>query len=100
MVAAFGCPEHFVALKGAVAQYRVLGPEGALKDPLDLPSQVYRVGLWTERLGLVNIVLQRLARAHFTLFIDDGKDFFLNRFLRTNLRSDCAINKATKAVVV
>ena len=100
MVAAFGCPEHFVALKGAVAQYRVLGPESALKDPLDLPSQFYKVGLWTERLGLINVVLQRLARAHFTSLIDDGKDLFLNRSLQTNLRSDCAINKAVKAVVI
>ena len=100
MVAAFGCSEHFVALKGAVAQYRVLGPEEVLKTPLDLPSHLYKVGTWTERLGLVNIILQRLVRAHFTSLIDDGKDLFLNKSLQPNLQNGPGIEKAIKAVVV
>ncbi len=52
MVAAFACPEHFVALKGAVAHYRVPAPEEVIRAPLDLSNHLYTVGVWTERLGL------------------------------------------------
>jgi len=45
MVAAFTCPEHFVALKRAVTHYQVLGPEEILEKPVDLPSHLYTVGL-------------------------------------------------------
>ena len=100
MVAAFGCPEHFVALKAAVAHYRVLGPEEILKAPLDLSSHLYTVGLWTERLGLINVIIQRLVRAHFTSLINEGKDLFLNQSQQNNLQSDCAIIKAIKVMVI
>ena len=45
MVAAFACPEHFVAFKGAVAHYRVLAPETVIQAPLDLSSHLYTVGI-------------------------------------------------------
>jgi len=57
MVAAFACPEHFVALKGAVAHYRVLAPEEVIQALLDFSSHLYTVGVWTERLGLINVIL-------------------------------------------
>lgn len=101
MIAAFGCPEHFVALKGAIAHYRVLGPEEeTLKGPLDLPSHLYTIGLWTESLGLINIIIRRFVRAHFTSAINEGKDLVLNRSQQNSLQSDCAITKATKAMVI
>ena len=100
MVAAFGCPEHFVALKGAVAQYRVLAPEEVLESPRDLCGHFYQVGLWTERLGLVNVILQRVVRAHFTSLIDDGRDLVLSRSSQANLSIGSALGKAIKAVVV
>jgi len=45
MMAAFDCSEHFVALKGVVAQYRVLASEEVMKTSLDLSSHLYMVGL-------------------------------------------------------
>ena len=100
MVAAFACPEHFVALKAAVAHYRVLGPEEVLKAPLDVSSHLYKVGLWTERLGLINVILQRLVRAHFTSLIDEGKDLLLDRSGPVAFQNRCAVTKAIKATVV
>ena len=100
MVAAFGCPEHFVALKGAVAHYRVLAPEEAIQAPLDLPSHLYTVGLWTERLGLVNVILQRFVRAHFTSIINEGADLFQDRSGQMEAQNGYAVTKSIKAMVV
>jgi len=100
MVAAFACPEHFVALKRAVTHYQVLGPKEILEKPVDLSSHLYTVGLWTESLGLINVIIQRLVRAHFTSLINEGKDLFLDRSQQNNLQSDCAITKAIKAMVI
>ncbi len=100
MVAAFGCPEHFVALKGAVAHYRVLAPEEAIQAPLDLPSHLYTVGLWTERLGLINVILQRFVRAHFTSIINEGADLFQDRSGQIEAQSGYAVTKSIKAMVV
>lgn len=52
MIAALGCPEHSVALKEAIIQYRGLEPEVLIRTPIKLPSPLYMVGLWTEHLGL------------------------------------------------
>ncbi len=100
MVAAFGCPEHFVALKGAVAQYRVLAPEEVMNASLDLSSHLYMVGLWTERLGLINIILQRFVRAHFTSLINEGADLFQDRSGQMEIQSGCALTKSIKAMVI
>ncbi|MCJ1359584.1 MAG: hypothetical protein MMC33_009586 [Icmadophila ericetorum] len=100
MVASFGCPEHFVALKGAITHYRLLGPEEVLNTPLDLSNHLYKVGIWTECLGLINAILQRLVRAHFTSLINEGKDLFLDGSGQVNLQSGSAITKAIKAMVV
>ncbi len=100
IVAAFGCPEHFMALKDAVAHYRVLAPEELIKAPLDLSSHLYTVGLWTERLELINMILQRFVRAHFTSLIDEGADLFQDRSEQMILHSQCAITRSIKATVV
>lgn len=100
MIAAFGCPEHFVALKAAVGQYRLLGPEKILRGPEDLSSHLYKVGLWTERQGLMNAILQRLVRAHFTSLIDEGKDLVMDRHGQRSPQGVCAVTKATKAIVI
>ena len=100
MVAAFGCPEHFVALKGAVAHYRVLAPEEAIQAPLDLPSHLYTVGLWTEHLGLINVILQRFVRAHFTSIINEGADLFQDRSGQMEAQSGYAVTRSMKAMVV
>ncbi len=57
MMATFDCSEHFVTLKEAVAQYRVLASEEIMKTSLDLSSHLYMIGLWTKRLELINIIL-------------------------------------------
>ncbi|MCJ1359677.1 MAG: hypothetical protein MMC33_009679 [Icmadophila ericetorum] len=100
MVASFGCPEHFVALKGAITHYRLLGLEEVLNTPLDLSSHLYKVGIWTECLGLINAILQRLVRAHFTSLINEGKDLFPDGSGQFDLQSGSAITKAIKAMVV
>jgi hypothetical protein len=99
MVAAFACPEHFVALKGAVAHYRVLAPEEVIRSPLDSSSHLYTVGVWTERLGLINVILQRFVRAYFTSLIDEGTHLFQDR-AGPVFRKGCAVTKAVKATVV
>ncbi len=45
IVAAFACPEYFVALKGAVAYYRVLVLEEVIQVLLNLSSYLYGVGV-------------------------------------------------------
>ena len=100
MVAAFGCPEHFLALKGAVAHYRVMAPDELLQAPIDLSGHLYHVGLWTERLGLINVILQRFVRAHFTSLINEGADLFQDRSGQMVFQSRCAITQSTKAMVV
>ena len=52
LIAALGCPEHSVTLKGAIIQCRGLEPEVLVRTPIKLPSHLYMVGLWTEHLGL------------------------------------------------
>ncbi len=76
IIAAFACPEHFVALKSAVAYYCVLALEEVIQAPLDLSSYLYTLGVWTERLGLINVILQRFVRAYFTSLIDEGAHLF------------------------
>lgn len=100
MVAAFTCSEHFVALKRAVTHYQVLESEEILKKPVNLSSHLYTVGLWTESLKLINIIIWRLVCAHFTSLINEEKDLFLNRSQQNNLQSDCAIIKAIKAMMI
>lgn len=100
MVAAFACPEHFVALKGAVAHYRVLAPEEVIQAPLDLPSHLYTVGVWTERLGLINVILQRFVRAYFTSLIDEGTHLFQDRAEHMVFQNGCAVTRSVKATVV
>jgi len=100
MVAAFACPEHFVALKGAVAHYRVLAPEEVIRAPLDLSNHLYTVGVWTERLGLINVILQRFVRAYFTSLIDEGTDLFQDRSGHMVFQTGGAITKSLKAMVV
>ncbi|KAL9132051.1 MAG: hypothetical protein Q9217_000179 [Psora testacea] len=95
-------PLDLAAIKagGAVAHYRVLEPEEALETPLNLSSHLYKVGLWTECLGLVNVILQRLVRVHFTSLIDEGKDLLLDRSGQMAFQGGCAITKAIKATMV
>lgn len=57
MITTFDCSEHFVTLKKAVAQYRVLALEEIMKASLDLSSHLYMIDLWTKRLELINIIL-------------------------------------------
>lgn len=99
MVAAFACPEHFVALKGAVAHYRVLAPEEVIQAPLDLSSHLYTVGVWTERLGLINVILQRFVRAYFASLIDEGAHLFQDRAGQV-FQNGCAVTKSVKATVI
>ena len=100
MVAGFGCPAHFVALKSAIAHYRALAPEEVIDTPLDLPAHLYTMGLWTEHLGLINAILRRFARAHFTSIIDEGADLFHDRSEQHVLPSQSAVTKSIKAMVV
>ncbi len=100
IVAAFACPEHFVALKGAVAYYRVLAPDEIIRAPLDLSNHLYTVGVWTERLGLINVILQRFMRAYFTSLIDEGTDLFQDRSGHMVFQNGYAISKSIKAIVV
>lgn len=99
MVAAFACPEHFVALKGAVAHYRVLAPEEVIQAPLDLSSHLYTLGVWTERLGLINVFLQRFVRVYFTSLIDEGAHLFQDRAKQV-FQNSCTVTKSVKATVV
>ncbi len=100
MVAGFGCPVHFVALKNAIARYRVLAPEEVINTPLDLSAHLYAVGRWTEHLGLINAILQRFARAHFTSLIEEGAELFQDRSEQQVSRSQLAVTKSIKAIVV
>ena len=99
MVAAFACPAHFVALKGAVAHYRVLAPAERVQTPLDLSSHLYTIGVWTERLRLINIVLQRFSRAYFTSLIDEGMQISQDRAGEV-LENGGVLTKSVKAMVV
>ena len=100
MVAAFACSEHFVTLKATVAHYCVLGLEEVLKAPLDVSSHLYKVGLWTEHLELINVILQWLVRAHFTSLINEGKDLLWDRSEPVTFQNRCAVIKVIKATVV
>ena len=100
MVAAFACPEIFIALKEAVAHYRVLAPEECTEAPLDLTSHLYTVGVWTERLGLINDILQRFVRAYFTSMVEEGTSLFRDRAEHTLLQNGSALTKSIKATVV
>ena len=100
MVAAFACPEHFVSLKGAVAHYRVLVPEKVIQAPLDLSSHLYTAGVWTERLGLTNVILQRFVRAYFTSLIDEGMRLFHDRAGHMVVQNGCIVTRSVKATVV
>ncbi|KAL9127436.1 MAG: hypothetical protein Q9217_003688 [Psora testacea] len=84
MVTAFACPKHFVALKKAVAYYRVLAPEEVIQAPLDLSSHLYT----------------RFVRAYFTSLIDKGKNLFQDQSRHMVFQNGCAITKSIKAMVV
>lgn len=99
LVAAFACPAHFVALKGAVTHYRVLAPAEIVQAPLDLSSHLYMIGVWTERLKLIQIILQRFARAYFTSLIDEGMHRFQDRARQVS-HDGCALTKSVEATVV
>jgi hypothetical protein len=74
LLTAFGCPEHFLALKRAIIHYRALHPESTCTvKKMGLPSQLYQVGLWTEHLGLINTIVQRYVRTHFAYMINKEK---------------------------
>ena len=100
LIAAFGCSDHFVAMKQAIAQYRVLVPAKELEQPLDLSRHLYKLGIWTESVGLINIILQRLARSYFTSLIDEGRDLFTGISSKNNAQKGHAVTKAIKALVV
>lgn len=57
MIVVFGCSEHFVTLKRTVTHYHVLESEEILKISLNLSSHLYMVGLWTESLELINVII-------------------------------------------
>ena len=98
IVAAFACPEHFVLLKEAVAHYRLLNPENVVQAPLNMESHLYTVGLWTERLGLINVIIQRFVRSHFTSLIEDGIDHSNDQARHRVPRN--AVTKSLMAMVV
>ena len=100
MVATFACPEHFVALKGAVAHYCVLAPEEVIQAALDLSSHLYAVGVWTERLGLINVILQCFVRAYFSSLIDKGTHLFQDRAGHMVFRNNCAVSRSVAATMV
>ena len=99
MVAAFACLAHFVALKGAVTHYRVLALAEIVQAPLSLSNYLYTIGVWTERLGLINIILQRFVRAYFTSLIDEKMHRFQDRAGQV-FHNGCALTKAVKVTVV
>ncbi len=100
IVAAFGCSEHFMTLKNVVAHYRVLASEELIKASLDLSSHLYTVELWTERLELINMILQRFVRAHFTSLIDEETNLFQDRSEQMILHSQCAIIRFIKTTMI
>ena len=100
MIAAFGCPEHFVALKSAITHYRMLRSHEVVKTSIDVSSHLYDVALCTERMGLINAILQRLARAHLISLIDEGKDLYVDRSRHVERQQRSAVSKAVKAMVI
>ena len=100
MVTAFACPEHFVALKSAVAHYRVLISEKIIQTSLDLSSHLYMVGIWTERLGVINVILQRFGRVYFISLTDEGTCLFQDRAGHMLFQNDCAVIRSVKATVI
>ena len=100
MIAGFGCPEHFVALKSAIAQYRLMRPHEVVKTSIDVSSHLYKVALWTERMGLINAILQRVARAHLVSLINEGKDLYVDQSRDVELQQRSAVVKAVKAMVI
>jgi NAD-dependent SIR2 family protein deacetylase len=100
MIAGFGCPEHFVALKSAIAQYRLMRPHEVVKTSIDVSRHLYNVALWTERMGLINAVLQRVARAHLVSLVNEGKDLYVDRSRDVEMQQRSAVVKAVKAMVI
>ena len=100
LIAAFGCPKHFITMKRAIAQYRVLMPAKNLEKPLDLLHHLYKLGVWTESVGLINIILQHLARFYFTSLINEGSNLFINMSSKNNAPKKHAVTQAIKAFVV
>lgn len=83
-----------------IDHYCVLESEKTLKALLDLLSHLYMVDLWTESLKLINIIIQWLMCVYFTSAINEEKNLFLNRLQWNNLKSNCTISKAIKAMVI
>ena len=89
-----------MALKAAIAQHRLLSHEEVLSTSLDLSQHLYKMGLWTDKLGLVNSILQRLARAHLVTLMEDGKQLLIDLSQESDLHEGCAATRAVKAMVV
>jgi len=100
IIASFGCPEHFVALKSAIIKYRMLRPYEVVDTSMDVSKHLYEVALWTERMGLINALLQRIARAHLVSLIDEGKDLYVDRSRHIETQQRSAVVKAVKAMVI
>ena len=74
MIAAVGYSTHFLALKKAIQQYRLECP---IKTPSPTDKQherLYKLGLGSERLGLINIIIQRVVRAQCALDINEARE--------------------------
>ena len=76
MITVFACSEHFVALKVAVAHYRMLTSKEIIQTSLDLSSHLYTIDVSTEHFGLINVIFQYFVRAYFISLIDEGTHFF------------------------
>ena len=98
MIASFGCPEHFVSLKSAITKHRMLKSHEVVQTSIDVSNHLYEVALWTERMGLINAILQRIARAHLISLIDEGKGLYIGRSRQVETQQRSAV-KAVKAMV-
>lgn len=78
----------------------MLEPQDTVRTYEGVSSYLYNVALWTEGIGLINAVLQRLARAHLTSLIDEGKEAWIDRSKDAERQEKSAVVKAVKAMVL
>ena len=100
IIAGFGCPEHFVTLKSAIAQYRLIRSHEVIKTSIDVFSYLYKIALWTERIELINAILQQVARAHLVSLINEEKDLYVDQSRDIKLQQRSAVVKTVKTMII
>lgn len=100
MMAVFTCSEHFITLKGAVTHYCMLALEDVIQASFDLLSYLYTVGVWTECLKLINVILQHFVRAYFTSLINEGTHLFQDWVRHMMFQNSYTVTRSVKATVV